>query len=51
MKPIFAKNINLVLFIIMKTIFYKEKSIVISADKNDLSDCFIIQSKKKIFQP
>ena len=30
----------------MKTIFYKEKSIIISADKNDLSDCFIIQSKK-----
>ena len=29
----------------MKTIFYKEKSIIIS-DKNDLSDCFIIQSKK-----
>ena len=30
----------------MKTVFYKEKSIIISADKNDLSNCFITISKK-----
>ena len=29
----------------MKTVFYKEKSILISSDKNDLSDCFLILSK------
>ncbi len=29
----------------MKTVFYKEKSIKISSDKNDLSDCFVIESK------
>ena len=31
----------------MKAVFYKEKSIIISRNKNDLSDCFIIESKKK----
>ena len=31
----------------MKAVFYKEKSIIISSNKNDLSDCFIIESKKK----
>ena len=30
----------------MKTVFYKEKSIIISEDKNDLSDCFMIELKK-----
>ena len=30
----------------MKTVFYKEKSIIISGDKNDLSDCFMIELKK-----
>lgn len=30
----------------MKTVFYKEKSILISSDKKDLSDCFLILSKK-----
>ena len=30
----------------MKVVFYKEKSIIISRDKNDLSNCFIIESKK-----
>ena len=29
----------------MKTVFYKEKSILISSDKKDLSDCFLILSK------
>ena len=29
----------------MKTVFYKEKSILISSDKNDLLDCFLILSK------
>lgn len=31
----------------MKAVFYKEKSIIISRNKNDLLDCFIIESKKK----
>ena len=31
----------------MKAVFYKEKSIIISRNKNDLSDCCIIESKKK----
>ena len=31
----------------MKAVFYKEKSIIISRNKNDFSDCFIIESKKK----
>ena len=31
----------------MKAVFYKEKSIIISRNKNDLSDCSIIESKKK----
>ena len=30
----------------MKVVFYKEKSIIISRNKNDLSDCFIVESKK-----
>ena len=30
----------------MKVVFYKEKSIVISSDKNDLSNCLIVESKK-----
>ena len=30
----------------MKTVFYKEKSILISKEKNDLSDCFLIELKK-----
>ena len=30
----------------MKVVFYKEKSILISRNKNDLRDCFIIESKK-----
>ena len=29
----------------MKVVFYKEKSIVISRNKNDLSNCFIVESK------
>ena len=31
----------------MKKVFYKEKLIIISSDKNDLSDCFLIESKNK----
>ena len=30
----------------MKVVFYKEKSILISRNKNDLIDCYIIESKK-----
>ena len=30
----------------MKVVFYKEKSIIISRNKNDLSDCFIVELKK-----
>jgi hypothetical protein len=30
----------------MKVVFYKEKSIIISRNKNDLSDCFTIESIK-----
>ena len=31
----------------MKKVFYKEKLIIVSNDKNDLSDCFLIESKNK----